>query len=515
MFKNALVSVSNKTGLIEFLRPLVQSGLRVVSTGGTSEHLIKNGIPVIDIAEQTGFPEVMGGRVKTLHPHVHMPILCRRDHPEDFELLKSRGLEPFDLVICNLYPFEEAVMAQLQGPALVEKIDIGGPTVLRASAKNHDQVTVICDPIDYAWVAEKALLASEMTLEERRKLAAKVFSHCAAYDSLVAKELGAGWGVEFSLGGHKVMDLRYGENPQQQASWYSLMANQQGLHSSEILQGKALSYNNILDLDAASNLLQILTDQFRGTSASAIAVAVKHNNPCGAAVATTGLLALEKTLSADPVSVFGGIIAINQKMGTKEAELLHTLFLECIVAPDYSAEAMEIFSKKKNLRILKWKEISKKSLQMEMKTVNGGFLLQTKDEVRKDSAHWTFHGDHPSDPVLRDLYFGERVCASLKSNAIALVKSGQTLGLGMGQVNRVDAVKQAIDRMQAHFGNPGELILVSDAFFPFADSVEIAARAGVRWILQPGGSVKDQEVLAAAKRLKMNMILSADRHFKH
>lgn len=515
MFKNALVSVSNKTGLFEFLKPFVQSGMRVVSTGGTAEYLIKNGIPVVDISEQTGFPEVMGGRVKTLHPHVHMPILCRGDHPEDFELLKERGLEPFDLVICNLYPFEEAVTAGLRGQALVEKIDIGGPTVLRASAKNYDQVTVICDPTDYAWILQKKNINEVLKLDERKKLAAKVFSHCAAYDSLVAQELGAGWGSEFSLGGHKVMDLRYGENPQQQASWYSLMADQQGLHSSEILQGKALSYNNILDLDAASSLLQMLTEQFQNTNSPAVAVAVKHNNPCGAAVATIGLLALEKTLSADPVSVFGGIIAYNQKIGTPEAELLHTLFLECIVAPDYTAEALQIFSKKKNLRILKWKEIAKKSIKMEMKTVNGGFLLQTKDQVRMGSEHWVFHGNKPSDPILKDLYFGERVCASLKSNAIALVKNGQTVGLGMGQVNRVDAVKQAIDRVKAHFGNMDELVLVSDAFFPFPDSVEVAAKAGVRWILQPGGSVKDPEVLAMAEKLNLNMIISGDRHFKH
>ena len=376
MFKNALVSVSDKAGLIEFLKPLYQQGLRIVSTGGTAQFLKDNGMKVVDISEQTGFPEVMGGRVKTLHPHVHMAILARGDHPEDFELLKERGLAPFDLVVCNLYPFEQAVEKKYQGAELIEKIDIGGPTVLRASAKNFSQVTVLCDPQDYPTVLAKG----ETTLEDRKKFAAKVFAHCSAYDSLVASELGNGWGENFSLGGHKVMDLRYGENPQQSATWYRLLANQNGLHSSEIIQGKTLSYNNLLDLDAASSLVQMFSEP--------AAVAVKHNNPCGAAIAESIDDAVEKALKADPISVFGGIIATNREIGKKSAEALHSLFLECIVAPSFTAEALEIFAKKKNLRILKWAGLSQKQTSFEMKTVAGGFLLQNKDQVKTETSEW-------------------------------------------------------------------------------------------------------------------------------
>lgn len=507
MFKNALVSVSDKTGLVAFLKPYVANGLRVVSTGGTAEHLKENGIPVVDISEQTGFPEVMGGRVKTLHPHVHMAILSRVDFPEDDVLLKEKGLAPFDLVICNLYPFEEAVKKKSPPKELIEKIDIGGPTVLRASAKNFNRICVLCDPTDYMWVSGKA----DLTESDRKLLAAKVFAHVSSYDSLVAQELGAGWGAEFSMGGHQVMELRYGENPQQKAGWYRLMANSKGLHTSEVLQGKALSYNNILDLDAASSLVQNLSREMKLPSA----VIVKHNNACGAAVDADSVQALEKALKADPVSAFGGIVALNFEIGLMHAELLQSLFLECIVAPAITSDALKIFEKKKNLRILKWPHIAEASQSWEAKTVNGGFLLQERDVVRSGHSHWNFHGEKPSDAILKDLLFGERVCASLKSNAIAIVKNGQTLGLGMGQVNRVDSVRQSLERMKTHFGDQKETVLISDAFFPFPDSIEVAAKAGVKWVLQPGGSLKDAEVLKAAQDLKVNMIISGDRHFKH
>ncbi len=503
MFKNALVSVSDKTGLAEFLLPLYQKGLRIVSTGGTAQFLKDKGMTVIDISEQTGFPEVMGGRVKTLHPNVHMAILSRPSHPEDYQLLKDKGLAPFDLVICNLYPFEEAVEKKYQGAELIEKIDIGGPTVLRASAKNFEQVTVLCDPTDYSWVAQKG----ETTIEDRQKLAAKVFAHTSTYDSLVASQLGNGWGSEFALGGHKVMDLRYGENPQQNATWYRNLADQKGLHSAEILQGKTLSYNNILDLDAASTLVQMCKEP--------AAVAVKHNNPCGAAVDSDFDSALEKALKADPVSVFGGIVACNREIGKKAAEQLQSLFLECIVAPSFTAGALEIFSKKKNLRILRWPHLAEPQMNFEMKTVAGGFLLQAKDQFANDTSQWKIIGEKPNEQILRDLQFGEKVVACLKSNAIALVAGGQTLGLGMGQVNRVDAVKQAIERMKTHFGTAQDVVLASDAFFPFADSIELAAQAGIKWILQPGGSLKDEEVISAAQKLKLNMVLTGQRHFKH
>jgi len=504
MFQNALVSVSEKKGLIEFLKPLYQNGLRIVSTGGTAQYLKDNGMSVVDISEQTGFPEVMGGRVKTLHPHVHMAILSRPDHPEDAELLKKSGLAPFDLVICNLYPFEAAVENKLQGAELIEKIDIGGPTVLRAAAKNFSQVTVVCDPLDYVWIGEK----KQTSIEERKHLAAKVFAHVSSYDSLVASELGNGWGPQFSMGGHKVLELRYGENPHQSAAWYRILADQKGLHTAEILQGKVLSYNNLLDLEAASALVQTFMEPG--------AVAVKHNNPCGASIATNLSRAVEQTLKADPISVFGGIFAVNREIGHLEAEMLQSIFLECIVAPSFTKEALEIFAKKKNLRILKWKTLAEPQMRFEMKTVAGGFLLQQKDSISSQQIEkWKFLKQKPSNEILQDLQFGEKVCATLKSNAIALVKNGQTVGLGMGQVNRVDAVKQAIERMHSHFGKLDQVVLASDAFFPFPDSIEIAAKAGVSWILQPGGSLKDEEVFAAADKLGLNMVVTGTRHFKH
>src|SRR6185312_6228685 len=477
MFKNALISVSDKTGLIEFIKPFVGKGLRVVSTGGTAEYLRSHQIPVIDVSEQTKFPEVMGGRVKTLHPHIHMPLLARATHPEDFSLLEEHGLAPFDLVICNLYPFAEALQSGQRGAQLIEKIDIGGPTLLRAAAKNFDRLTVICDPADYKEVSG----SMEISLAHRQKLAAKVFSHVAGYDSLIAETLGAN---DFlSLSGEKVSELRYGENPQQKATWYR--SSMQGLHQAEILQGKAVSYNNLLDLEAATDLVR----QF----AKPAAVVVKHNNPCGVAEQDSLVMAVEKSIAADPISAFGGIVALNQELDAPSAEILSGLFLECIVAPAISSAAKEILVKKKNMRVLAWPGLLITPSSKSVRTVSGGFLLQDVDVIRSSSAKWIFHGEKPSSELIRDLQFGEKVCAALKSNAIALVKDGQTKGLGMGQVNRVDAVTQAISRMKQQFGDLQNSILVSDAFFPFPDSVEKAAAAGVKWILQPGGSIKDDE----------------------
>lgn len=509
MFKNALISVSDKSGLIEFIKPLIGKGLRVVSTGGTAEYLRSHQIPVIDVSEQTHFPEVMGGRVKTLHPHIHMPLLARANHPDDFALLAEYGLEAFDLVICNLYPFAKALENGQRGADLIEKIDIGGPTLLRAAAKNFNRVTVICDPLDYPRIST----SSEITLSHRQQLAAKVFSHVSGYDSLIAETLAepssgtvtADSADSIRLLGEKVFDLRYGENPQQKATWYRSQA--QGLHQAEILQGKALSYNNLLDLEAATDLVR----QF----GKAATVVVKHNNPCGVAENESLSLAVGQALAADPISAFGGIVACNQMLDATSAETLSRLFLECIIAPAISAEAKEILTKKKNLRVLIWPGLLTTASSKSVRTVSGGFLIQDADLLRSEPSKWVIHGETPSADILLDLQFGEKVCAALKSNAIALVKQRQTKGLGMGQVNRVDAVAQAIARMKQQFGDLQNSILVSDAFFPFPDSVEKAAAAGVKWILQPGGSIKDDEVVAIAKKLKVNMILTGERHFRH
>ncbi len=507
MYKNALVSVSDKTGLVEFLAPLAAQGLRIVSTGGTAEHLRSAGLQVVDLKDQTGFPEVMGGRVKTLHPRVHMPILARDFEAADLELLKKEGLELFDLVIVNLYPFEETLLkktsANLSEQDLIEKVDIGGPTLLRASAKNFSRITVVVDPRDYNWISEKG----QTDLADRKKLAGKVFAHVSRYDSLISHWFGACDGPDLSFGGTQVQALRYGENPNQHAYWYAFSGDRQGLQTAKILQGKELSYNNLLDLEAAS----LLVREFKEFAA----VAVKHNNPCGVAMGRTEIEALEKTVSGDPVSVFGGIVALNHEITAAEAEALGKVFLECVIAPSISPEAREIFAKKKNLRALVWPELMNCVRHTEIRTLAGGFLMQNPQALGSNPEKWKFLGEVPDAQIMSDLIFAEKVCAALKSNAVAIVKDGQTLGLGMGQVNRVEAVQHAVSRMKSHHPGKSRTVLASDAFFPFPDSIEKASKAGVKWILQPGGSLRDQEVFETAQRLGINMVLTGERHFRH
>lgn len=505
-WNRALVSVSDKTGLAELLTPLVADGLSIVSTGGTAAFLREKGFKVADISEITSFPEVMDGRVKTLHPNVHMGLLGRRDVAEHMDTMRKFGVQPFDLVVVNLYPFEEAARAKASMPELIEKIDIGGPSMLRSAAKNHAAVAVLCDPQDYSWFLENR---RDWSVDKGRKLAAKVYAHTSVYDGLIARELGYDEPALYPAGGKLVRRLRYGENPHQQAAWYRWPADTKGLASARVLQGKELSYNNLLDLDAAA----LLVKEFDQPAA----VAVKHNNPCGAAVAADVGNALEKALDADRVSVFGGIVACNRELGGAEARRLGEIFLECIVAPSFTEEALAVFAKKKNLRVLAWPEMVSSTRTDDVRTISGGFVVQNPDRYKTDVSAWTFAGGKPDDSRMTDLKFGERVCGSLKSNAIALVAGGRTVGLGMGQVNRVDAVEQAIRRWKTQHPtvDGADVTLVSDAFFPFADSVEAAAKAGIRWILQPGGSVKDEEVLAAARATGVNMVLTGERHFKH
>jgi phosphoribosylaminoimidazolecarboxamide formyltransferase/IMP cyclohydrolase len=509
MFKNALVSVSDKTGLVEFLKPHVASGLRVVSTGGTLKHLRENGIHAIDISEQTGFPEVMDGRVKTLHPRVHMAILSRAGVEEDSALLAKEGLDPFDLVIVNLYPFEQARARGVRGHELIEFIDIGGPSLLRAAAKNHDRLAVVCQPSDYQWIAGKR----ELTLQDRQRLAASVFRHTSSYDDLIAKSLNAeASDYPLTLSGTRVSELRYGENPQQKAWWMKDPAASGGLHDAVILHGKPLSYNNILDLDSACATVQFFSEPS--------AVAVKHNNPCGVGTASSIGSAVERAIAADPVSVFGGIIAVNRVVDAVAAEAMSKIFLECIIAPGFSPEALERLKKKKDLRLLEWGVLTSPrdaGLDYQFRSVTGGYLVQTADSVSDFSADWRVIGDEPNDEVKRDLMLAWKVCAMLKSNAIAIAGEGRTLGLGMGQVNRVDAVEQAIARARTHHSGKSldAACLASDAFFPFADSIDKAADAGLRWIIQPGGSIRDEDVFAKAKERGVNLILTGRRHFRH
>lgn len=503
MFQNALVSVSDKTGLEEFLKPFAEKGMRIVSSGGTAKFLQEKGFDVVKVSEQTQFPEVMGGRVKTLHPYIHMPLLYRGELQEDLDILKEHQLQPFDLVVVNLYPFEGALEKNLSEKEMVEFIDIGGPTLLRASAKNFSNVSVVCDPKDYSWIVDK----KELNLEDRKKLSAKVFKHVSHYDSLISNYLNGEESFGSHIKGEMQDELRYGENPQQKAFWYK--SEKQGLHNAKILQGKALSYNNLLDLDAAIKTLLLFDEP--------TVVSVKHNNPCGVGSSDNIYKALLKSVQADPVSVFGGIVAANKELDGPCAEELSKIFLECIVAPSLTKEAEEVFAKKKNLRVLVWKDLleAKKQKSIEFRNIMGGYLAQSADIVDEDKAHWQVVNGNLSDQDWQNLIFSWKVCSALKSNAIAVTSDLQSVGLGMGQVNRVDAVEQSLGRAQKFHNAQKDLYLASDAFFPFPDSIEIAAKYGVKAIIQPGGSIKDNEVIEKAKELKVAMVLTGKRHFRH
>jgi phosphoribosylaminoimidazolecarboxamide formyltransferase/IMP cyclohydrolase len=504
-FKNALVSVSDKTGLVDFLQPLYAQGLRIVSTGGSAKTLRDAGMKVVDVSEQTGFPECMDGRVKTLHPRIHMALLSRQGNAEDQRLLVEEDLQPFDLVIVNLYPFEAALRTKASLPDLIENIDIGGPSLLRGASKNFERLTVVVDPADYP----SLLSADEVTLQDRQRLAAKAFAHVSSYDAMISQALAPEeLFPQFSLGGSVVQELRYGENPHQKARWYRRRGAQTGWHQAKVLQGKELSYNNLLDLESALGLLRDLD--------GAAAVAVKHNNPCGAASGGESLKeSVRQCVASDPVSVFGGIIALNQEVDSGSAEELSKIFLECIVAPRFSPAAMEIFGKKKNLRLLEWPELGLRDDFWRLQTVQGGFLLQQPDRVHLWDADWKIIGEAPSPRIRADLSFAWAVVAHLKSNAISVVEAKQTLGLGMGQVNRVDAVELAIQRMRKHHPQAKSPVLASDAFFPFTDSIDVLHAAGIRWVIQPGGSVRDAEVIERAQTLGVNMVLTGQRHFRH
>lgn len=508
MFKRALVSVANKEGLVEFIKPFVEQGMTVVSTGGTAEFLKNHGIPIQKVSEQTEFPEVLDGRVKTLHPKIHMGLLARGDVVEDMATLKSYSVEPFDLVVGNLYPFEEALKRGLNDKELTEFIDIGGPSFLRAAAKNYLRITTVCRPEDYSWVLEKK---GSLTLNERKLLASKTFYHVASYDSMIARVM-CGDEVnmpELSLGGSRVQELRYGENPQQKAIWCREWGRS-GLHEAEVLQGKALSYNNILDLDAALSTLS----EFSETCC----VSLKHNNPCGVAIGDSVGDVVKASLNADPVSVFGGILAVNKEVDEASARAIGEIFIECVVAPSFSSAALEVLSKKKNLRLLKWPQLNLKEVFQgkSVRTIAGGFLVQQKDQVASEwNPQWQILGETPSEELRKTLLLAWKVCAHLKSNAISIASGNQTLGLGMGQVNRVDSVVQAIQRAGHFHKESSDWVLASDAFFPFPDSIDQAAQAGIKWIIQPGGSLKDSEVFERAKDLGVNLIITGQRHFLH
>lgn len=497
----AILSVHNKSGLLRFAQGLTELGWRLVASGGTARLLRNNSIPVTEVAEYTHSPEILGGRVKTLHPAIHGGLLARPT-AEDHQELLSLGWDYIDLVAVNLYPFEETVAKpNASVEEVIENIDIGGVTLIRAAAKNFGRVTLVCDPVDYSSVLE-ALKSGGIPDEMRKELARKGFAHSAHYDAAISAWF-SGQDAPMSLNLYPVSSLRYGENPHQEATLYAYQAGE-GALGGKVLQGKALSYNNLLDLDAA----------WRGAvsfSRPTICI-VKHLSPCGIACGESLFEAYPQALASDPISAFGGVIAANQAFDEKTAEALGELFVECIIAPGFSDKALEILGKRKNLRLV-WMPDTNVSPLFELRSVNQGVLRQSVDLGDPAEAEWKVTSSRqPSEAEWRDLRFAWKACQHVKSNAIVFAHNEATVGIGGGQPNRVDCVRIAAQR--AGEKSRGA-VMASDAFFPFPDSVEEAAKAGITAIIQPGGSVRDADSLAAAEKHQIAMVVTGVRHFRH
>ncbi|ART74954.1 bifunctional phosphoribosylaminoimidazolecarboxamide formyltransferase/IMP cyclohydrolase [Sutcliffiella horikoshii] len=507
----ALVSVSNKEGIVPFVQQLVDLGVEVISTGGTKKVLQDNGVKVIGISEVTGFPEILDGRVKTLHPMIHGGLLAMRDNESHQAQLAEHGITPIDLVVVNLYPFKETISkADSTFEDAIENIDIGGPTMLRAAAKNHKDVAVLVDPSDYEGVISELKESGKVEVATRRRLAAKVFRHTAAYDAMISNYLTEA--VEekhpesLTVTFEKKQDLRYGENPHQKAAFYQApLASEFSIASAEQLHGKELSYNNINDADAALQIVKEFKDP--------AVVAVKHMNPCGVGTGATTVEAYRRAYEADPVSIFGGIIAFNTEVDKETAELLHELFLEIVIAPSFSEDALAVLKQKKNIRLLLVDMNGAGVMQSRMVSVRGGLLVQDEDQFGLEDATVTIPTKRePTEQEWADLKLAWKVVKHVKSNAIVLAKEGQTVGVGAGQMNRVGAAKIAIE--QAGEKAVGSA-LGSDAFFPMNDTVEAAAKAGVTAIIQPGGSIKDEDSIKKADEYGITMVFTGMRHFKH
>ncbi|MGL5084808.1 MAG: bifunctional phosphoribosylaminoimidazolecarboxamide formyltransferase/IMP cyclohydrolase [Clostridium sp.] len=500
MIKRALISVFDKGGVLEFSKFLAESGVEVISTGGTYKHLQENGLKVTEVNEVTNFPEMLDGRVKTLHPILHAGILAIRDNKEHMETIKERNIETIDMVIVNLYPFFEKVKEDLEFEEKVEFIDIGGPTMLRAAAKNFQDVVVISDKEDYVAVMEEMKATGDVSYNLRKKLAGKVFNLMSAYDAAISNFLlgDAEYPEYLSVSYKKMQDLRYGENPHQKAAYYGCTEFNGAMNSFEILNGKELSYNNIKDVDIAWKTVC----EFEEIACCGL----KHNTPCGAAIGQTAFEVYKKTYDVDPTSIFGGIVAINTTIDKETAEEMVKTFLEVVIAPEYTAEALEIFRGKKNLRVLKC--AVKANDKKYMVSVDGGMLIQEEDKVLAEDFKVVTEVK-PSDKEMQELIFGMKVVKYVKSNAIVSVKDGVAVGIGGGQVNRIWPTMDALRRGE------GATVLASDAFFPFRDIVDECAKAGIKAIIQPGGSMRDQESIDACNEHGIALVMTGIRHFKH
>ena len=507
----ALISVSDKTGVVEFARALRSLGWEVVATGGTMKLLRESGVEVINISDVTGFPEICDGRVKTLHPKVHGGLLARRDDESHVRALRENGIEYIDLVCVNLYPFRQTIARP--GVTLaeaIESIDIGGPSMLRSAAKNFSDVTVVCDPADYARVLDEIRAGGNTKRETRLELSAKAYTHTAEYDAMIAAYMRrqAGLNEKLFLEFDLVQPLRYGENPHQSARFYRSQEEvPYSLATARQLNGKELSYNNIQDANAALCIVREFDEPF--------CVGLKHMNPCGAAVGRDAADAWTKAYEADKVSIFGGIVATNCTVTREAAELMKPVFLEIIMAPKFTDEALEVLCTKKNLRLLEVKMERGEERPMQYVSVNGGLLAQELDiATRAVEPSMCVTKRKPSDEELKDLAFGWRIVKHVKSNAIVAVKNGRTLGVGAGQMNRIGSAEIALDEARAK-GESSGIVLASDGFFPFDDCVTLAAERGVTAIVQPGGSVRDEDSVRKADQTGVAMLFTGERHFKH
>lgn len=510
MKKRALISVSDKTGIVEFSRKLVEMGYEIISTGGTATELTKNGIKVIGISEITGFPECLDGRVKTLHPNVHAGLLAMRGNKEHMEQLQKLSINTIDMVVVNLYPFKATIMKEgVELQDAIENIDIGGPTMLRSAAKNYQDVASIVDPKDYDRVLSE-LENGGIKKETKFYLMYKVFQHTAVYDTLISTYLAEKLGIEYpeqvAFAYEKVQDMRYGENPHQSAVFYKEVLPVKGsLTMAKQLNGKELSYNNINDTNGALELLK----EFEKPTI----VAVKHANPCGVASAESIYEAYQKAYEADPVSIFGGIVASNVEVDKQTAEMMIKIFLEIVIAPSFSAEALEVLKAKPNLRVLELPSIRAKIEKVwhTQKKVLGGLLVQSYDTSVIGELK-TVTEKAPTEAQLEDMEFAMKVVKHTKSNAIVIAKNGVSLGIGAGQTNRIWATKQAIE----HSGDKVKgAVLASDAFFPFSDCVDEANNGGISAIIQPGGSIRDKDSIECCNKYGIAMVFSGERHFKH
>jgi phosphoribosylaminoimidazolecarboxamide formyltransferase/IMP cyclohydrolase len=514
MLKRALISVSDKTGIVDFAAALGRLGVELVSTGGTYRLLRDSGLQVLSIDEVTGFPEMLDGRVKTLHPRVHAGLLARRDLQQHMDTLAEHAIVPIDLLVCNLYPFAETVARP--GVTLdeaIENIDIGGPSMLRSAAKNHQAVAVVVNRAHYDQIINYLESVGEFPLQFRQRLALEAFRHTARYDAMIAQYLGQQYAPDellpetLTLTFDRAQSLRYGENPHQQAAFYrEVNAPPPSLAKARQLQGKELSFCNLNDADAAMDMVRQFTQP--------AAVAVKHTNPCGVAVGDTLVEAYRRAHDADPVSIFGGIVALNRTVDEATALELKKLFLDIVIAPEFSPEAAAILSAKKNLRLLAVGPLVPASQAgLDFKRVTGGLLVQNADLIAPEAENWQVVTEAaPSEEQLQDLRFAWRVVKFAKSNAIVVAKHGATCGIGTGQVNRIDAAISAMERGGAATAGA---VLASDGLFPFSDVVEAAAAAGIKAIVQPGGSIRDQESIEAANRHGIAMVFTGHRHFRH